>query len=317
MATPQPGVKRFPQPLARKNVSPSVAATEAIRRLAEAQHGVVCVRQLKALGLSESLILERVGSGRLIQLHRGVFALGHRQVGVRGEWMAAVLACGPDAVLSHGSAAQLWGIRDSRGPIEVTRFSGHRRPHGVWLHQTRSLEPELIATEASIPVTSLERTLLDLAPRLNDRQLERTVVAADKTGRLRWPELMRLAVEARGRKGLRRFRRVVVRVDPSAVNTRSPLEVDFLALCREAGLPTPQVNVAVEGRTVDFHWPKQRLIVETDGYRYHDDRPAFERDHESTVALMNAGYTVLRATYRMLQRDPEPFLQLIRRSLAA
>jgi very-short-patch-repair endonuclease len=91
--------------------------------------------------------------------------------------------------------------------------------------------------------------------------------------------------------------------------------VDFLALCREAGLPMPQVNVIVEGQLVDFHWPKERLVVETDSYKYHADRPAFERDHERTVALQAAGHTVRRTTYKMLERDPRPFLRLVRKAL--
>jgi Protein of unknown function (DUF559) len=197
----------------------------------------------------------------------------------------------------------------------VTRISGHRRPHGIRLHQTRSLPPEDVAVEAGIPVTSIERTLLDIAGRLDVRQLERAVVSAERSGRLRWPELWRVLEQRRGQKGLRRLKRVAAQVDPRAADALSPMEVDFLALCREAGLPLPQVNVLVEGRLVDFFWPDAGVIVETDGYRYHSDRPAFERDHESTIKLTAAGYKVHRATYRMLQRNPDPFLSLVRKSL--
>ena len=118
-----------------------------------------------------------------------------------------------------------------------------------------------------------------------------------------------------GRKGQGRLERLSEEVDPLAVETRSPMEVDFLALCRGAGIPLPQVNVLVEGRLVDFLWPGARVIVETDGYAHHRDRPAFERDHESTVVLAAAGYTVHRATYKMLDRNPGPFLRLVRNSL--
>ncbi len=164
-------------------------------------------------------------------------------------------------------------------------------------------------------MTSLERTLLDVASRLADRQLEHDLVATERSGLLRWEELGRVLEEGRGRPGLRRLKRVSQRVDPRAVEARSPLEVDFLSLCREAGLPLPQINVFVEGRLVDFFWPDRRVVVETDGYRYHNDRPAFERDHESTAALMAAGYIVLRATHRMIERDPATFLSLVRKSL--
>ncbi|HEV7400885.1 MAG TPA: DUF559 domain-containing protein [Solirubrobacterales bacterium] len=218
-------------------------------------------------------------------------------------------------MLSYGSAAALWGIRGSRGPVEVTRSSGHRRPHGVRLHQTRSLPPEHVTVEAMIPVTTPERTLLDLAARLDPRQLERALVAADRANRIRWPEMYRVLEEGVGRKGRGTLRRLCGQVDPSAVDARSNPEIDFLALCREAGVPTPAVNVLLEGRLVDFFWPKERLVVEVDSYRYHRDRPAFERDGESTIALMAAGYKVLRPTDRMIETNPGPVMQLVRKSL--
>jgi hypothetical protein len=315
MATTGTAVQRFLHPSHRQRVAASDEATAAIRELAERQHGVVARWQLIALGLEEGLIQNRMRRGRLLTLHRGVFALGHRHIGLHGQWMAAVFACGPRAVLSHGSAAHLWGIRGSHGPIEVTRISGHRRPHGIRLHQTRSLPPDDMTVEAGIPVTSLERALLDIAGGLGMRQLEHALVAADRSRRLRWPELRRVLDQGGGRKGLGRLRRVAERVDPRAAEAISPTEVDFLALCREADLPLPQVNVLVEGRLVDFFWPKARVIVETDGYAYHSDRPAFERDHETTVALTAAGYRVLRATHHMLQLNPDPFLRLVRKYL--
>jgi very-short-patch-repair endonuclease len=297
-----------------ERVAPSLEATYAIRDLAERQHGVVARRQLLNLHLGIDLIRARVESGRLVPLHHGVFALGHGRLTRRGEWMAAVLACGPGAVLSHGSAADLWGIRGSRGPIEVTRVSGHRRPHGVRLHQTRWLPPEQRVIEAGIPVTSLERVMLDIAGGLDDRQLERALVEADRRG-LRWAELRRILDATTGRKGQGRLGRLVDEVDPRAVETRSPTEIDFLALCRKARLPLPQVNVLVEGLLVDFLWPGSRVIVETDSYTFHGDRPAFERDHERRFILQAAGYTVHCATYKMLESNPHPFLGLVRRSL--
>src|SRR5689334_1005410 len=219
------------------------AATEAIRRLAEEQHGVVAGRQLLEVGLSEELIRGRVISGFLIPVHEGVFAVGHRLIGQAGRWMAAVLATGPRSVLSHASAAELWAIRRSHGQPEVTRRSGGTTRAGVRLHQTKVLEAVEIVLEAGIPVTSMERTLLDMSARLDERQLERAVVAADRTGRLRWPELDRLLTRTPRRRGAGRLRRVAMRISPNAVEARSPLEVDFLALCRDAGLPEPQVNV--------------------------------------------------------------------------
>ncbi len=183
------------------------------------------------------------------------------------------------------------------------------------MHQTRTLPDHHVTVEQGIPVTTIERALLDMAGRLDSKQLERSLVAADRSGRVNWPELQRLVARGRGKKGIARLRRVAMEVDPRAVDTRSPLEVDFLALCRQFGLPLPQVNVLIEGDLVDFFWPAHRVIVETDGYAYHRDRPAFESDRERTVTLTAAGYEVHRATHRMLAWNPDPFLGLVRRSL--
>jgi len=212
---------------------------------------------------------------------------------------------------------ELFDMRRSRGPIEVLRPSG-----GVWhrhveiqVHQTRSLPSEQVTYEQSIPVTTVERALLDMAGRLDAKQQERVLVAADRSGRVSWPTLQHLVMRGRGKKGIRRLRRVAMEVDPRAVDTRSPLEVDFLALCREFEIVPPQINVFVGSYLVDFFWPAQRVVVETNGYTYHRDRSAFESDHERTVALTAAGYEVHRATYRMLAWNPEPFMNLVRRSL--
>lgn len=316
MPTPQAGPQRFDYPVGGQRVATGDRATVAIRELVERQHGVVAWRQLVEIGIDEGLLRKRVARGQLLPLHRGVFALGHRRIGHRGRWIAGVLACGPTAVLSHASAAHLWGVRRSSALVEVSRVSGHRRPHGVLLHQPKALPPADVAEHGGIPVTSLERTLADIAGRCDIRQMERLLVEADRSGQLSWSALWNVLERPGGRKGIGRLRRVAREVDPRAAETRSPLEVDFLAICREAGLPLPQVNVIVEGRLIDFFWPAARLIVETDSYTYHGDRPAFERDHESTLALTAAGYEVHRPTRQMLERDPGPLLTLLRRSLS-
>jgi len=147
--------------------------------------------------------------------------------------------------------------------------------------------------------------------------MEHDLVAADRSRRLRWPELNRIVMDhGSGRKGVKRLKRLIERVDPRFVDTVSPTEIDFLALCQREGLKLPQVNVLVEGKRVDFFWPKERLIVEADSYDYHGDRPAFERDHQSTVDLEIAGYRVRRTTYKMLRANPAPFLRLVRELLA-
>jgi very-short-patch-repair endonuclease len=301
----------------KRVAGPSQMATIAIRELAERQHGVVARRQLTAMGLGTGLIEARVAGGRLIPVFRGVYAVGAFRLERRGRWLAAVLACGEGSALSHGSAAHLWGLRRSRSEIEVVRESGHRPRPGICLHQVRDLPPGDVTVENGIPVTSLERTLLDIAGRLDQRQLERALVAADRSGRLRWPEVTRQLAEGSGRTGVGRLRRVAARVDPRASETLSDFEVDFLALCREAALPQPQVNVLVAGYLVDFLWPAQRVVVETDGYTYHRDRPAFESDHQRTAALALAGYVVHRFTWRMLTQNPESCVELVRRALSS
>jgi len=290
-------------------------ATQVVRKLAERQHGVVARRQLLECGLSSELVKGRLVSGYLVPIYEGVFAVGHLRITRWARWMAAVLATGPHAVLSHGSAAEVWAIHRSKGLPEVTRRSGGTTRSAVLLHQTRVLEPVEMTIEAGIPVTSLERTLLDIAASRDERQLEHDVVAADRTGRLRWSELQRLLDRTPRRPGVGRLRRVANRVSPHAVDAKSPIEVDFLALCREAGLPEPSVNVFASGHLVDFLWSAQRVVVETDSYSYHGDRLAFERDHERTVALVAVGYEVHRVTRRMLSRDPDSFMRLVRRSL--
>jgi hypothetical protein len=292
-------------------------ATRAIRELAERQHGVLARWQLLEIGLGRRLNQDRAEAGILIPVFQGVFALGHGRVDRRGRWLAAVLASGSGAVLSHASALSLWGMRGSRGDVEVLRRSGgtHRRRPGIRLHQTRSLPDDHVTIEQGIPVTTAERSLLDMASRLDAKELERALVEGDKNGCLRWPKLQSLLRGWRGKKGIGRLRLVAMEVDPRAADAFSPMEIDFLALCREFGLPLPQVNVLVEGCLVDFYWPAQRVVVETDSYEHHSNRPAFEDDHERTVKLTAAGYEVHRATWRMLAWNPDPFMRLVRSSL--
>jgi hypothetical protein len=169
---------------------------------------------------------------------------------------------------------------------------------------------------AGIPVTRIERTAVDMAGRLDWRQMEHFLVDADRTGCLSWPRLWEILERPGGRKGVRRLQKVAALVDPRAIDTRSPPEVDFLVLCRENGVPLPQVNVLVEGHLVDFFWPRDRLIVEADSYSFHRDRVSFEHDRESSLELANAGYLVHRVTRRMIERNPMTIIKLVRRTLA-
>jgi hypothetical protein len=294
------------------------AATIAIRELAERQYGVVAHWQLLQAEVGRGLAFYRRAGGLLIPLHHGVYALGHRHLARDGKWMAAVLACGPGAVLSHFTAGQAWGICGSYGSIEVLRQSGgfHPRGHrGVKLHQTRRLEPYEVTVERGIPVAVMERVLLDLAGRTDVKRLERMVAQAYKRDDFSWPRLGRIITRRRGCKGVGKLRRIALEVDPEALETKSVPEVDFLALWRQADDSVPAVNILVKGHLVDFLWSEQKVIVETDSWSYHGDPLAFEKDHQRDVELTAAGYDVHRTTAKMLERDPYPFLQNVRHAL--
>jgi hypothetical protein len=291
--------------------------TAAIRELAEGQHGVFSTGQLLERGISEDSVRSRCEVGAIVVLYQGVYALGHGRLSREGRWMAGVLACGPGAVLSHFSAGHLWGLCGSRGPVEVLRRSGGTKHKGVTLHQTRRLEPYEVTLERAIPVASIERLMLDLAGRVDTKRLERLFVEAYKSGRLSWERLDRILAGRRGCRGVGRLRRIAAEVDPVALETKSVLEVDFLALCRHSNLPTPSVNVLVAGHLVDFLWSAQKVCVETDSWSHHRDRPTFEEDRQTDVDLVAAGYEVHHATYKMLEHDPGPFLSNVRRALTA
>jgi hypothetical protein len=163
----------------------------------------------------------------------------------------------------------------------------------------------------------MERVLLDLAARTEVKRLERMFVQAYKRDDFSWSRLSRITTRRRGCKGVGKLRRIAIEVDPEALETKSPPEVDFLTRWREISLLTPFVNVLVEGHLVDFFWPDQKVIVETDSWTYHGDPLAFEKDRQRDVELTAAGYDVHRTTAKMLERDPGPFLENVRRALLA
>jgi Protein of unknown function (DUF559) len=226
--------------------------------------------------------------------------------------MAAVLGCGPDAVLSHRSAATLWGI-DSRwrNPVEVTAPGAHRIA-GVRVHRSRTLRPPHINRHLGIPVTSPARTMLDLADVLDDAALARAVNEAQVIGRLRLGDLATLLDGARGRHGHARLRRFV---DGDGPPTRSAFEDTFLKFAERHDLPCPEINQLVEGHEVDMLWRAQRLVVELDGYAFHQYRRPFERDRDRDADLVAAGYSVIRITWQRLTRQTDREMRRLRRLL--
>jgi hypothetical protein len=290
------------------------AATRLIRGLGEEQHGVVARRQLIEQGLGKGLLQERLRTRLLVPIHRGVYAVGHQRHDLKHRWMAAVLASGSKAALSHRSAAHLWSMRGWHGPIEVTRPSGGTRRAGIRVRQSTLERAEIVRVQG-IPVTTVERTLLDIAAELDEPALARCLAAVERSGEISWPALRLIIDSEAGTWGVGRLRRVVSEADPSVLDARSGTEIDFLGLCRWASVTPPGVNTLVEGLLVDFVWPSQRVIVEVDSYRYHQGRRSFQHDSESTLRLEAAGYVVLRVTDVTLERDPRPFFRLLRERL--
>jgi very-short-patch-repair endonuclease len=274
---------------------------ELIAALAERQHGVVGRVQLVALGLSHRAIDGRVAAGRLHAVHRGGYAVGHRRLTREGRWMAAVLACGPGAALSHRDAGALWDLSatDRRG-IEVSTPRHRRDRAGIEIHRAR-LEPDETTIHEGIPVTTVARTLLDLAAVLPRHRLKRVVEQAEilrLADRTSLDALLARYPRRQGTAALREMRRAVPTL------TRSELERRFVAFLDAHDLPRPRVNAVVEGFEVDFHWPDQRLIAELDGRAAHDTVTAFERDRARDRALQAAGWRVVRITWHQLHDEP-------------
>ena len=262
--------------------------------LARRQHAVVSYGQLRELGFDDAAIARRVRSGRLHRLYRSVYAVGHTLVPRDGRYLAAVMACGPRAALSYRSAAALWGIRPSaaaRFDVTVPHTSGVRSTSAIVVHRPR--RPVETTRLEGIPVTTPGQTLADLATALPRRALEK---AAEQAEALRLD--VRVPADHPGAKRL-----ADATAHDLSATTRSPLEDAFLELCDTYGIPRPLVNTVVEGFEVDFCWPAERLIVETDGYEHHGTRAAFERDRARDAHLTTRGWRVLRLTDAQVRRD--------------
>jgi uncharacterized protein DUF559/putative AbiEi antitoxin of type IV toxin-antitoxin system len=281
--------------------------------IARRQHGVVAHRQLLAAGLKASAITRGIAAGRLHRLHEGVYAVGHPGVSREARWLAAVLACGPTALLSHRDAAALWGLLrpgSHAGTDVVTARRCRRRP-GIVLHRSRRIHAEDHATRDGIPVTSVARTLLDLAETVRPWRLERAIEQAERLALFDLRSVDRLIARSRGRHGLKPFE-AALRDHRPPLFTRSELERRFIGLCRRAGLPDPAVNIWIAGGEADMSWPERRLVVELDTTAHHGTKAAFERDRERDADLQLAGYRVLRVTDRRLQHAPAEVVRAVR-----
>lgn len=288
-------------------------------QLAARQHGVVSYRQLRSLGFGEEAIKAALAEHRLTSLHEEVYAVGHTRVPRRGYWWAAVLAYGPGAVLSHQSAAVLWGLRRRRrGPIHVTAACGRqgiRRREGIWIHRCK-LKPEEATVHEGIPVTTVARTLFDFAEVTPYEELKKAAEAADRRNLLRLRELESICERGRGRRALRPVRQLLTELGAPAEG-RSPLEIRFAEFLREHGIPAPVQNVLVLGHEVDALWPAAKLVVELDSWEHHGDRAAFERDRARDPKLLLAGYRTIRITHRRLDSEARQVADELRALLAS
>jgi very-short-patch-repair endonuclease len=264
-----------------------------ITRLAARQHGVVSTPQLLAAGFTHDAIRRRVEAGWLHRIHSGVYAVGHKNLSRQGWWMAAVLACGEETVLSHQSAAMHWGIRKpATGPVDVTVPSraGRRRRRGIRVHRSTSLTPKEVTIRQGIPTTTPARTILDLRRVLDRNELQKAIAQA---------EIQHLPIGKL----------------PGFLHepTRSELERRFLRLCSRHALPKPEVNRRLGPYEIDFLWPDHRLAVETDGWETHRTRSAFELDRRRDAELKAVGYEVVRFTYRQVTDNPQYVANVLRR----
>jgi very-short-patch-repair endonuclease len=285
-----------------------------VARIAARQHGFVTLRQLEEAGVTREAAYKRARRGRLHRLYRGVYAVGHRAPSWHGRWMAAVIACGEGAVLSHHSAAALWGLLEPiEGSIHVSvpATNGRKPQRGIHLHRCPSLStsrepspsPSYLPNEGGrgrrltthrhdIPVTTIQRTIEDL-----------------RASSLLPPHLIRRAIRQAEHKGHH--------LDGiESDRTRSDLERAFLALYRRHRIPAPEVNVKLGRWEVDFLWRKQRVVVEADFFAYHRGSVAWEDDHARELDLRQRGFTVLRFTDTQLEDEPERVVAVIRGALS-
>lgn len=285
-------------------------------QLAARQHGVVASWQLRQLGYTKQEMYWRVRSARLHRIYRGVYAVGHRRLTVKGRRMAAVLACGREAVLSHASAIAHHELRPpADGPIDVTVPGRSRRGQaGIRVHSVRTLDRRDRAVCDGIPITSVHRTVLDYADVAHRQQLRLAIDEAERRGLFDLRAIEDLLERTPGRHGTKQLRETLDGITGPAPWTRSELERRFLALIREARLPEPQANVLLAGELVDICWPGDPpLVVELDGYGFHKSRTQFNQDRRRDTKPLVAGVRVIRVTQARIEQEPA---ELIRDLLA-
>ncbi|MDX6717610.1 MAG: hypothetical protein QOH30_4168 [Baekduia sp.] len=301
----------------------SVALDRAIAEVAVAQQGVIHLDQLAVLGLGERGARHRVAAGRLHRVHAAVFAVGHPALSVDGRRIAAVLACGDGAALGRRSAAVAWGLLGGDGrrfDVVAPGRSGGRVgcPKTIDLRRTRRLAPEDVTELRGIPITTVGRTLVDLAGCVAPRVLQRAVHEAEVARLLDVDAVIATIERNPGRRGTRALRAALAVSAPDPAN--SAIATAFLALCVDHGLPSPRLGVHVEGGDrlyeVDALFPSERLIVELDGRQVHATARNFQTDRRRDSVLAACDYQTLRYTWQRLHEEPEIVVAELRRVLA-
>lgn len=301
---------------------------EAIDSLAARQCGLVTRAQLLDAGSTPEQVKYRIRAGRLRPLVRGVYQLGPI-LAPHAKEMAAVLACGRGAVVSHRSAASLWQLLpalEGFAPIDITVPGRNRRRRpAVRFHRVPSLEPEHVTAENNVPVTTPARTVLDLAGTVcarkagagtaSRRELEQAVAQCERRGLASASDLLALICDYPARKGVRVLR-PLLEGSPGTTLLRSEAEERFLALVRKAQLSAPDTNVFLGSYEIDFLWRVERLVVEVDGFAFHSSKKKFESDRRRDAELSARGFRIMRVTWQQIECEPEAMLVRLAQTLA-
>lgn len=301
--------------------------TELISALANRQDGVLTRKQLISSGASEHQIDSRVKNRTLRKLYAGVYSFGHDRLTSQGRQRAALMAGGPNAVLSHRTAASVLGLLPPSRTLEVIRSSSpdpHRPPPahaskaihpGLVIHRTRSLTTDEVTTRAGMRVTSATRTVINLAERETPKTLDMAIRRGVAGGYLDPAELIRTVRSCRGRKGIAKLKKVLARWDPGKLRSRSEMENGVSDICRDHGIPPPLINDLRNGYEVDFQWDGSRVLLETDGRAFHLSRADRHRDYQKMLDLNAGGNTVCRIDEDMVFGEPQRLGMMLRKLL--
>jgi very-short-patch-repair endonuclease len=275
--------------------------------------------QLHKCGLGRGGIQRRVESRRLYSIHDDVFAVGPGDLTREGFLIAAVLACGKGAVLSHRTAADHWGLIRTASPAIHVTVPRIKKPtvDGITIHLTRQMTSADWTVKDGIPMTSLARTLLDIAGVLSSRELIKAIEQAEKRRIFDLRAVEELLGRSRGRRGAKALRRALAELDDEPPDTRSPLEDEFVEFCRRRRIQPPQLNVVIAGFCVDAAWPGKKVVVELDSRTHHTGIHAFEEDRKRDAKLQVAGHRIVRVTRHRLRHEADDLEGDLRRLLGA